>query len=74
MGAGRRGLWGVEIAVGGYSVGAGRLADGPRGVVVAVDGIYTTYGASTGLVEVYEGGGLVYVNAGAFGVFCQASL
>jgi hypothetical protein len=32
-----------------------------------------TSGTSAGLVEVYEGDRLVYVNAGAFGVFRRAS-
>jgi hypothetical protein len=58
-----------------FHVGPGcRLADGLKRAAVAVDGNYTIYGTSTGLVEVYVGGRLVYVNAGAFGVFRRASL
>jgi len=58
-----------------FHVGPGcrlAVADGLKRTAVAVDGNYTTYGASTGLTEVYEGDRLVYVNAGAFGVFRRA--
>ncbi len=41
-----------------FHVGLGcRLADGLKRTAVAVDGNYTIYGTSTGLIEVYEGAG-----------------
>jgi hypothetical protein len=49
-----------------FHVGPGcrlAVADGLKRTAVAVDGNYTIYGTSTGLVEVYEGDRLVYVKS-----------
>ena len=49
-----------------FHVGPGcrlAVADGLKRTAVAVDGNYTIYGTSTGLIEVYEGDRLVYVKS-----------
>jgi hypothetical protein len=49
-----------------FHVGPGcrlAVADGLKRTAVAVDGNYTIYGTSTGLIEVYEGDSLVYVKS-----------
>jgi hypothetical protein len=39
------------------------VAGGLKRTAVAVDGNYTIYGTSTGLIEMYEGDSLVYVKS-----------
>jgi hypothetical protein len=60
-------LWPARVGLSvPFHVGAAcrlALADGAKRTAVAVDGNYTIYGTSTGLIEVYEGGRLVYVKS-----------